>query len=301
MFEQVSVVDQYTSDLQCGSVNNQPNMYVGLVSFDTQRNDANVHTPLPEVRRNLDTLITDDLPPILAEIKEHHRMRNDFMNAEKRQTLQIKSICRRLVGCDFPPTKEQLTDADKLFKAVRDNELDKHPKAMMAAGYLMPLFEVQETLRKAKLKPENIMKKLAMTTPVWDWVESINGFGALGLAQILAETGDLNNYANPAKLWKRMGLAVINGKSQRRVSGAEAIEQGYNPLRRSMMFVIGDSLLKKQNEYRELYLARKVYEEQKFPESEGGYKMIWHRRAQRYVEKRLLKHLWQHWRNQEIS
>ena len=45
--------------------------------------------------------------------------------------------------------------------------------------------------------------------------------------------------------------------------------------------------------YRTLYLERKEYEKAKAPDLPP---MAHHRRAQRYMEKRLLKHLWQQWR-----
>jgi hypothetical protein len=46
---------------------------------------------------------------------------------------------------------------------------------------------------------------------VYPWVQSIHGAGALGLATIIAETGDLNNYPNVAKVWKRLGFAPFDG------------------------------------------------------------------------------------------
>lgn len=64
------------------------------------------------------------------------------------------------------------------------------------------------------------------------------------------------------------------------------------------MFVIGEALIKKQNRYRALYLERKVIEEQKAP---SGSKLLWHRRAHRYMEKRLLRDLWSAWRCQEAT
>ena len=65
------------------------------------------------------------------------------------------------------------------------------------------------------------MMAFAKALPVASFVEETRGFGYLGLAQIVAEAGDLSNYANPAKLWKRFGLAVIDGRAQRRVADKE--------------------------------------------------------------------------------
>src|SRR4029077_5193473 len=53
---------------------------------------------------------------------------------------------------------------------------------------------------------EKVMEKLAMQLPIYPWIESVRGAGALGLATIIAEAGDLSNYPNPAKVWKRLGF-----------------------------------------------------------------------------------------------
>ena len=65
--------------------------------------------------------------------------------------------------------------------------------------------------------------------------------------------------------------------------------------RRSAIWTIGDSLIK-QNEdgYRAVYDERKQYEKARDPEMS---KMYAHRRAQRYMEKRLLRDLWRAWRD----
>ena len=158
----------------------------------------------------------------------------------------------------------------------------------------LPLQEALAGIRRHELKLRRRLEKLAKTLPAYSFVEGIKGFGAFGLAQIVAEAGDLASYAAPAKLWKRMGLAVIAGMAQRRVTGAEALEHGFSPARRSIMFMIGDSLIKQQNVYRNLYLKRKEFEAAKQPDFS---KMRLHLRAHRYAEKRLLRDLWRAWRN----
>lgn len=237
---------------------------------------------------------------IIAQIRETHRQRQDLHRAEKSLTLQIKAIERRLKrsgGEGQPSGDAHASDATPANQTGDEGHTWIDPQsdtADIAYFASLPLQEARALIHKNRLAPERSMAKLAKRLPVYPFVENINGFGAIGLAQIIGEAGDLSNYANPAKLWKRMGLAVINGKSQRRVGGAEALEHGYSPQRRSIMYCIGDSMIKKQNAYRELYLARKVIEEQKMPE---GTKLHWHRRAQRYMEKRLLRDLWRAWRD----
>lgn len=143
-----------------------------------------------------------------------------------------------------------------------------------------------------------VMEKLAKELPVWnDFAAEIHGFGALGLGIIIGEAGDLSAYPTHSHLWKRMGVAVMDGIRQGGLrKGAEAedwIAHGYNPKRRSRLYTIGDSLIKKQNGYRFLYLDRKEIERAKLPDTTA---MHIHRRAQRYMEKRLLRDLWRAWR-----
>ncbi|HUW34835.1 MAG TPA: hypothetical protein VM223_24770 [Planctomycetota bacterium] len=139
--------------------------------------------------------------------------------------------------------------------------------------------------------------------PVTEFVDSVRGFGLTGLAMIIGEAGDLGNYANPAKLWKRMCLAVIDGVSQRKATDPEvAARMGYNPRRRAVMYRVGDSMIKGNKDgYRELYDSRKAMELERLPADEKGRKMHAHRRAQRYIEKRLLRDLWRAWRGHATS
>lgn len=232
-----------------------------------------------------------DLANLINTIIETHRERQDFLRIETATILRMRAVCRRYVSRDGMTLTALKTAADELYNAL---ETDDHPAAAHLTIYLAKHIAARDSFHAMRHDAEKRLRKLAHQLPVWSWVETVHGFGDLGLAQIVAEAGNLENYANPAKLWKRFGLAVIGGGAQRRVTGDAALEHGYSPVRRSMMYVIGDSLLKKQNPYRALYLARKATEQAKVPD---GTKMLWHRRAQRYAEKRLLRDLWRAWRN----
>lgn len=242
----------------------------------------------------------------LAELREHHKRRQDYMRAELRLNLQAQAICRRLC-------KGDKAEAKKLWKAVRKNETHEH--FMTASLYCFPLIEAMNLLHSHRKPVEKVMEKAAKELPVWPWVEQVPGFGPLGLAQIIGEiavdkdpeagrgTGrtTLADFPNPAKLWKFLGLGMVDtGEGftrQRRVTGAEALIHLYNPVRRSMVYVIGDAIIKYTkgpNPYREVYLERKKLEQEKLPE---GRPIVHHRRAHRFMEKRLLRDLWRAWRD----
>jgi hypothetical protein len=94
---------------------------------------------------------------------------------------------------------------------------------------------------------EKEMERLAKSLPVWAWAKDVAGFGPKGLAIIVGEAGDLWNYPRREHLWKRLGLAVINGERQRKKSDLEEVRaHGYNPQRRAESWTLADSLFKHQ-------------------------------------------------------
>lgn len=58
---------------------------------------------------------------------------------------------------------------------------------------------------------EKNMEQLAAKLQVMEWIKTVNGAAALGLATIIAETGDLAKYKGPAKVWSRLGYAPFDG------------------------------------------------------------------------------------------
>ena len=165
---------------------------------------------------------------------------------------------------------------------------------------------------------EKAMEALAKTLPVWPWVESVRGFGPKGLAVIIGEAGDLANYATHSRLWKRLGLAVIDGERQQRKAGTEAAAaHGFAPQRRAEVWTIGDSLFRQQwagdkdedgknpkdtdkpvavpahalGPYGERYARRKAATEDR--DWTPGHRDA---DARRVMTKALVRHLWQEWR-----
>jgi transposase len=161
--------------------------------------------------------------------------------------------------------------------------------------FVLKLGAARRPLDELRAATERQMEALARSLPAWPWVESVKGLGPLGLAIIVGEAGDLSTYPNPAKLWKRLGLAVFDGRGQRKsTDAAEAARQGYNPRRRSAVWTVTDSLLRQRNPYRDLYDGRKAYELARAPEMS---KLHAHRRAQRFAGKRMILDLWKAWRS----
>lgn len=264
---------------------------------------------------------------LLLDIRETYRKRQDLLRAELRLGNHIEAVYRRFTGLtqierarlrkqalagrgpsviDTLSSSAQPDDDSEGGEALgrlspgappADPALAKFLTAMAAAErYCVELAEGREFYAKARKPYEKHLERLATELPVWPWVASVRGFGALGLAQIVGECGDLHNYANPAKVWKRMGLAVIDGARQgKRTDPEEALAHGYSPHRRSIMYVSSDSLIKgnRDGAYRAYYLAEKERQRAKLPDAPQAHI---HNRALRHTAKRLLRDLWRSWR-----
>ena len=181
---------------------------------------------------------------------------------------------------------------------------------------------------------EGRMKKLAATLPVHAWQKGVVGFGELYLAVIIGETGtskrldngtveikDLGSYDTKERVWKRLGLAVIEGeRQQKKTDKAGAAAHGYKPSRRSEVWNLGDSMFKHQwrgdkdedgkdpkktdkpvaiqahaiGPYGAVYAARKAH-----TETRGWSDAHRDNDARRVMTKALVEDLWRVWRGME--
>jgi hypothetical protein len=248
-------------------------------------------------------LPNNGLPPLartIAQLREKLTERRFCIDQQRRIDNSTGAYVRRALGWSWEmPEKERARlnkEAGALIAKVEKGVFEAHPALCLVVITAQQSRSAFDDLRS---KAEKEMVQLVKRLPVYAWAESVRGFGAMSLACIIGEAGDIGSYAGPAKLWKRMGLAVMGGVRQGGLAkGAPAetwVEHGYSTRRRSTMWVIGDCLVKsnRDGEYRTLYLERKAYELQRDPQMK---RMKAHRRAQRYMEKRLLRDLWRAWR-----
>lgn len=198
----------------------------------------------------------------------------------------------------------QLTQGDKATATKMAARVFKNdPPLELLALRCDLLVDQRDALIQEQKAQEKIINKLVKDLPAWKWVEAFKGLGPGGFGEIVAHCGDLANYDNPAKVWKRMGLAVFaSSKDGRAISQrkckdkADAELHGFSPRRRAVMHCLGEAILRGRRlnpEYGDMYDRRKELELAK-PEVET--KMHAHKRALRYIEKRLLRDLWRAWR-----
>lgn len=307
----------------------------------TESAQPNDYQPHQEPHLTSDTLpayaTTPAMQHIIDQIVSLHRERQATIKAKTKIILQAKALLRSMLctaqDYEIDDTKDELTihgdrrkkltkaaakRVDDAFAEVRKDPASEH--ALTVGHYLasVELFDERQTTL------ERQMVRLAKQLPVYAWVKSVRGFGDLSFSTIVGECGDIGTYKSVAAVWKRLGLAVIDGRRQGAPGeGATAdhwISHGYNKSRRSTSWnarqhVIGDMAKWRPvfgadvrcdhtlTEYQCVYAERARYESAKLglpitisDKGKESYKMHVANRAHRYVEKRLVKHLYLAWR-----
>lgn len=273
-------------------------------------------------------IATPEVTAICDEIRRLHGQRQLIIKAQTKAILQAKSIIRVVHKRDGDWDDEAAKKAaKKRIDAIYDEaRADPNHPEHAAVAAVLSMGDAVEPLRKAL---EKQMVKLAKQLPAYAWVKSVKGFGDMSFATIVGECGDIGTYRTVSCLWKRMGVAVIAGCRQGAPgTGASAddwIMHGYRKSRRAVSWnarklVIGsmglwrpdfDSDLSDATYYQRVYAERARYESERCPHKDGtpikrvtnakgvdkeSYSGHAANRAHRYVEKRLLKHLYLEWR-----
>ena len=143
-----------------------------------------------------------------------------------------------------------------LYTAVMDGT--PHPLALRAYDQLRALKPAIQVLDQQKRETDLVLTKLVRRLPTHGFVTRTRGLSEVWYGGILAETlsdasdpalgpgGQFGpgNYPNPAKLFKRFGVAVFLGERQRKHKDKEmAAINGYSPKRRSVLWNVQNSLV----------------------------------------------------------
>jgi len=260
---------------------------------------------------------------IIAEIKYLHRLRLHAMGNQQVLDRRLESLVR-VQFTEWTP------DASKEERAVYKKQVQQIiAQARKGVGDPLIIGAVKRTdlARKpddtARDDLEKQMERLARTLPAAPWVKGVCGAALGGVAMIIGVAGNLSNYANPGKLWKRLGLAPYQGHAAstwmvedwrpRSLTKDEWTELGYSPRRRSIAYQIGEPLFRAQwvgaaktedgngrpkGPYGEVYARRRAHTAITHPD---WTKMHAHKDAMRVMTKTYIRDLWVAWCDAQIG
>jgi len=272
---------------------------------------------------------------ICSELQALERTRVVYIKSRIKISNRIQAIIAGTLGYSAgmkdEERKKKMQEAGQLIKQISKGEID-HPMKELVLNHLLPI----DGFLNCQKATDDVAVGFAKDLPVASWTElpEQRGFGIPRLAVIIGETGDLSNYANPAKVWKRMGCAPYSYQEQNlmgatwrggkhgKLPASEWSEFGYSPRRRAIAYIVGELLLKlnylvppKKDEnkkliegtgipgpYRQRYLdGRRVFEEKHSVEIREKPKLYpplrCHYHGMLLATKLLLKNLWIEWHN----
>lgn len=253
----------------------------------------------------------ESVEDISKRLQDLQRQRQWHMKSRIMVSNRLQATVAGMIGYDSGMKEKErakvFSQAGKLMLAVSKGKATCENDLLVMTTYIAidGFLKMQKSL-------EVPMQELVKRLPVIDWVEHVDqrGFGVLYCGVILGETGDLFNYANPAKVWRRLGVAPYTkgdetlmgatwksrGKSKgNKLHKLDWEEFGYSPRRRSITYLLGESLLKgnQNGPYRTRYTVKREEFQKKHPEYEKPMRS--HLHGMLLASKLLLKNLWIEW------
>lgn len=196
-----------------------------------------------------------DVANITEQLVQAQRRRKFAIKQQSQADRSIESLIASCMGFTVGATEKERKQVFARAKAHR-LAVEKGGKGDNPSGgalsSLHSMIEVSAANRQLwdheRGNNETNMRDLAKSLPVYSWASGVRGFGELGLAVIYGEAGEpIENYRSVAGLWKRMGLAVVDGeRQQKKTDKTLAAVHGYSPKRRSEIWTLADSMSRSQ-------------------------------------------------------
>ena len=197
-----------------------------------------------------------------AQLIELQVRRRFVIKAKNRQVNAAEALIRRVLGFDPNATEKEREAvraraqrmALRAFAGKPQLPEDEEDFNEVATDIHVVALAIEPLVKRRK-EIEKDMVLAARALPVAQFAKGVAGFGEIGLAVLVGETGDLSNYPNFRHVWKRLGLMPFDGKAcsiWRRSGGMPAggwERVGYSPQRRAEIHAcVAESMSKHQLE-----------------------------------------------------
>jgi len=271
----------------------------------------------------------EKLPPVaeqevVGQLKNVHRYRRHAMKLQQKIDRSTESFIRVNAtewSIDMPERERDAINKEvkKIVEAARAGTYENPNIVKLVLNSDLARSHADAMRDEAEKEMEAVAKRLR----VFDWVSKQKGAGALGLATIIAETGDLAGYSAPCKVWKRLGFAPYQGLAgsswkreswrPRALTKEEWIANPFSGQRYALIHQIATWLVNTQvtgaeksgtdygeakGPYGKIYVARRQKTAAEHADWSKGHAR---NDALRITMKAFLKDLWNEWNNRSAD
>lgn len=263
----------------------------------------------------------DTIEDICGELMTLQHVRRFCIRQQTRCNNAVVAFVRTQLGfsTDLPEAERKAISkrARQLIEVMEQGDLPRDERlTVWQTDTIYTIYASNVSARapwdKLRAEQEASMKQLATQLPVYDWIKSVRGVRALGLAVIVGEVGDIGyNRQRPSGVWKRLGYSVEeDGYRQGRLPPGLSKDErtkawkkrGYNPHRRAEAWAFLDDMLVRHQyqkgvvlgPYGEYYVKKKAEYLDRYA-NERAVKAHADKAARRYMAKMFLRDLWREW------
>lgn len=261
---------------------------------------------------------------VFESLAESNYWRNLYMRQRRDLQIRFSGVSRHEAGfLTRPIGKAKFTKSEKADMKRRKKRAQNVVAVLLGARtpkltkietgirtrmllHLQVLVSHYHVLKKEEKHHSDIMISLVRQLPVCAFLTKIPGIKEQSVANMLAETRELDGYKKPSLIFKRMGLACmedgtrqgsfITGMSKAQKK-KRAIHHGYCNRRRTVMWKVGTGMVmgarRKLNKYTTIYYDEKERQRKENPDMSDGQVNL---RGRRKMEQALLIDAWLNWK-----
>jgi len=195
---------------------------------------------------------------VCSKLQEVQKIRVALIKSRNMQLNRLRAIVAGSMGyttaMEDADRKKMFQEADKVIK-----EIVNGTRLSEVADIVLPtMIGISAFLEKqADYDKQLLQYARKLHVAKWTNAEDQCGFGVKSLGIVIGETGDLFKYSSHKKVWRRMGCAPFTSSAgetkmgstwrygkEGKLSAEEWSSYGYSPRRRSIAYMVGESLIK---------------------------------------------------------
>jgi len=186
------------------------------------------------------TIKDDSLYPEICKLRR-------IENSDEGDKTEIAKLIKKALIRQFNKEFENYGNPLRLTMETVEDHVNKLTNTKYDEDRPAQTLEMVETDRL-----KDVIKYMKKNIPVYQWCKEVKGLGVKLSAKLLAIIGDIQRFPDPASLWSYCGVG--DPEKGKRQTGKQL---NHSPIMRATLFVLAESFIKSNSQYRIIYDKRK--------------------------------------------